>query len=71
MKYKLTQKQYEFFTKLKPLLQNSGVPPSFNEISSETGRIKSEVHRYCHALRERGYIDFIDGRARTMILLED
>lgn len=53
-------------------LTADGVPPSYDAIRVEMGlRSKSNVHRLLTCLKERGIVDWRDGQAHSLSLVED
>lgn len=70
MTYGLTGRQAEVYEFVRAASEN-GVPPSFEEIGIAVGiRSKSQVHAVMTALKERGHIDWIPNRARSLIVRE-
>lgn len=43
-----------------------GVAPSYAELADELNMVVSSVHRVLHSLRERGLIEMMPNRARTV-----
>lgn len=72
MQYSLTAKQAALLAFIKQYMRESGgVPPSFAEMCEGVGLAsKSGVHRLLHGLKERGHIDMMQNRARSLVLLE-
>ncbi|MFK8251548.1 transcriptional repressor LexA [Ancylobacter terrae] len=63
----LTRKQYELLRFINERLQESGVPPSFEEMKDALDlRSKSGIHRLITALEERGFIRRLPNRARAL-----
>ena len=66
----LTRKQHELLTFINDRLQESGVPPSFEEMKDALDlRSKSGIHRLITALEERGFIRRLPNRARALEVL--
>lgn len=66
----LTEKQRELLLLIHSRLQESGVPPSFDEMRKTLGlRSKSGVHRLVQALEERGFLRRLPRRARALEVL--
>lgn len=65
----LTQRQADMLDIIRRRLEHSEVGPNYDEIAAEMGIVKSGVHRMAVALKERGYITFMPGRARSIRLL--
>lgn len=62
----LTPMQAKALAAIRKRIEQS-VSPSYDEIGFELGiRSRSGVSRVVHALRERGLIDFIPGKQRTI-----
>lgn len=72
MSYAMTRKQKEAYDYIAACLQDTGVPPSFQEITDALGlRSKSGTHRIITALEERGKIVRLPNRARSIALADD
>jgi repressor LexA len=66
----LTKKQSELLRFIHERLQESGVPPSFDEMKEALDlRSKSGIHRLILALEERGFIRRLPNRARALEVL--
>ena len=66
----LTKKQSELLRFIHERLQDSGVPPSFDEMKEALGlRSKSGIHRLILALEERNFIRRLPNRARAIEVL--
>ena len=66
----LTRKQSELLRFIHERLQDSGVPPSFDEMKEALDlRSKSGIHRLIMALEERGFIRRLANRARAIEVL--
>src|SRR5271165_4212306 len=66
----LTKKQSELLRFIHERLQESGVPPSFDEMKEALDlRSKSGIHRLIMALEERGFIRRLANRARAIEVL--
>jgi len=66
----LTKKQSELLRFIHERLQESGVPPSFDEMKDALDlRSKSGIHRLIMALEERGFIRRLANRARAIEVL--
>ncbi|WP_334176455.1 transcriptional repressor LexA [Pseudoxanthobacter sp.] len=66
----LTRKQYELLMFIHERLQESGVPPSFEEMKDALDlRSKSGIHRLITALEERGFVRRLPNRARALEVL--
>jgi repressor LexA len=67
----LTQKQKELLLFIHTRLQESGVPPSFDEMKDALElRSKSGIHRLITALEERGFIRRLPHRARALEVIK-
>jgi repressor LexA len=63
----LTQKQKDLLLFIHQRLQESGVPPSFDEMKEALDlKSKSGIHRLITALEERGFIRRLPHRARAL-----
>jgi repressor LexA len=67
----LTQKQKELLVFIHERLQDSGVPPSFDEMKDALElKSKSGIHRLITALVERGFIRRLPHRARALEVIK-
>lgn len=67
----LTRKQHELLMFIAERMQESGVPPSFEEMKEALDlRSKSGIHRLITALEERGFIRRLPNRARALEILK-
>jgi len=63
----LTRKQIELLRFINETLQETGVPPSFDEMKEALQlKSKSGIHRLILALEERGFIRRLPNRARAL-----
>ncbi len=63
----LTRKQYDLLRFIHERVQETGVPPSFDEMKEALDlRSKSGIHRLITALEERGFIRRLPNRARAL-----
>lgn len=63
----LTKKQYELLLYIHERLQESGIPPSFDEMKQALDLAsKSGVHRLIKGLEERGFVRRLPNRARAL-----
>jgi repressor LexA len=66
----LTQKQKDLLVFINARLQETGVPPSFDEMKDALSlKSKSGIHRLITALEERGFIRRLPHRARALEVL--
>ena len=66
----LTRKQSELLRLINDRLQETGVPPSFDEMKDALElKSKSGIHRLILALEERGFIRRLPNRARALEVL--
>ena len=66
----LTASQRRMLDFLNTFIMRRGISPSYAEMQEALGyKSKASIARYLYALRERGYIDFAPGRARTIAVL--
>jgi len=66
----LTAKQHELLRFIHERLQETGVPPSFDEMKEALDlKSKSGIHRLIMALEERGFIRRLPNRARAVEVL--
>lgn len=67
----LTKKQMDLLAFINTRVQQSGVPPSFDEMKEALDlRSKSGIHRLITALEERGFIRRLAHRARALEILK-
>jgi repressor LexA len=67
----LTPKQKELLLYIHERLQETGVPPSFDEMKEALDlRSKSGIHRLITALEERGFIRRLPHRARALEIVK-
>ncbi len=66
----LTRKQHDLLMFIHGRLQETGVPPSFDEMKDALDlKSKSGIHRLITALEERGFIRRLPNRARALEIL--
>jgi repressor LexA len=66
----LTAPQKRMLDFLNTFIMRKGISPSYAEMQEALSyKSKASVSRYLYALRERGYIDFAPGKARTIAVL--
>ena len=66
----LTRKQLELLQFIQQRMQESGVPPSFDEMKDALDlKSKSGIHRLIMALEERGFLRRLPNRARAIEIL--
>lgn len=67
----LTRKQHQLLTYIDNHLNDSGVPPSYDEMKDALGlKSKSGIHRLISALEERGFIRRLPHKARALEVLK-
>jgi len=67
----LTQKQKDLLMLIHARLQQTGVPPSFDEMKEALDlKSKSGIHRLITALEERGFIRRLPNRARALEVIK-
>ncbi|MDX2156213.1 MAG: transcriptional repressor LexA [Hyphomicrobiaceae bacterium] len=67
----LTSKQKELLIYIHKCVQETGVPPSFDEMKSALDlRSKSGIHRLITALEERGFVRRLPHRARALEIIK-
>lgn len=70
-KFNLTTMQKKAYVFIKDYIEEHDQAPSFDEIMVGVGlKSKSGVHRLVYALKDRGWIDFIMYRKRSIVILE-
>ena len=72
MTHGMTKKQSDCFSFIKHYLSVNGIPPSVDEMRAGLGlKSKSGVHRLLNGLRERGLVDWLPNRARSIYLVDE
>ncbi len=67
----LTKKQRDLLLFIHEHMEDSDVPPSFEEMKNALGlKSKSGIHRLISALEERGYIERLPHRARALRVVQ-
>ena len=67
----LTKKQLELLVFLEEKMNNSIIPPSFEEMKVALNlKSKSGIHRLITALEERGFLRRLPHRARSIEILK-
>lgn len=66
----LTQRQEEVLDTLRRLIDTSGHPPTTRELAAELGIRSSAVHGYLTRLRALGMVDWAEGKARTLRVID-
>lgn len=70
---KISREQYELnlemtYQFIKEFLKKNGYSPSIREIANNTNRSTDTIFNHIYILKEKGKIDFIEGKARTIRL---
>ena len=69
--YGMTKRQFELFEYLKARDARGELSPTFREMRDALGmRSASSIHYMVKALKERGMIDYIHSRARSITVLK-
>lgn len=67
----LTRAQQEVLSYISNHIDEYGHSPRFEEIKTYLGlKSKSGVHRLIYSLKERGFVDFLPHKARSIIILK-
>lgn len=70
MKYTLTKKQQRAYEFISAYIAENGHAPSFENIKLGLGlKSKNTVYILVHGMRERGWIEFLPYRRRSLTLL--
>ncbi|MBP2303308.1 LexA family protein [Azospirillum picis] len=69
--YGLTPRQRDCLYAIAEMTRATGVCPTYAEIGAELGLVKSNVHRLVHGLRERGWVEVLPNRKRSIALLRE
>jgi SOS-response transcriptional repressor LexA len=72
VQYSLMPKQAELLAFIKKhMAESGGIAPSYDEMLAGTGQLsKSGINRLLKGLKERGHIDMMHNRRRSIVLLE-
>ena len=63
----ITKKQYQLLDFIDKRIQETGIPPSYDEMLEEVGiKSKSGIHRLIKSLEERGFIRRLPHKARAI-----
>jgi repressor LexA len=66
----LTPKMKKILHEIQAFNESNGYSPSYEELKQLIGlKSKSNIHRYVHTLKKRGYIDFLPAQSRSMVIL--
>ena len=66
----LTPRMKIILQQIQAFSKANGYAPSYEELKQLTGfKSKSNIHRYIHALKKRGYVDFLPAHSRTLRIL--
>jgi repressor LexA len=66
----MTKKQKETLDFIREFWADKGYAPSYDDIADAVGlRSKSGINRLISALKERGWIDYIPNKARSIRVL--
>lgn len=64
----VAEREKAVFQFIKNFLKKNGFAPNFREIAAELGCSVSQSYYTCRKLREKGFISFLDGKNRTIII---
>lgn len=62
----LTKKQQKLYDVIKKYIEENTYSPTMVELAKMTGVTLEPIHIMLVRMRERGYIDFQDGKPRTI-----
>lgn len=69
-KYALTMRQKDAYDFIIAYTKANGFSPTYEEIREDLElNSVSGVHRLCYGLKERGWIDFLPSRSRSITVL--
>ena len=69
---KLTNAQNEVYNAIKKYMSKNGFSPSVRDICKITGKTSTDtVYESLKILRRKGYINFVDGIARSITIISD
>jgi repressor LexA len=67
----LTKRQYKYYRIIKEYIQTNGFSPTIREINEMVGVSSSATtNDMLYRLKEKGYINFIPRKARTITLCD-
>jgi SOS-response transcriptional repressor LexA len=64
----IAEREKAAFQFIKDFLKKNGFAPNFREIASELNCSVSAGYYTCRNLREKGLINFLEGKNRTIII---
>jgi repressor LexA len=65
----ITRKQIEILHCIDNFIKENGYSPSIRDLCNLSGRTSpATIHMYIRCLREKGYIDYVDGLARSIVI---
>ena len=69
MAKEITEKQIEMLHCINDFIKDNGYSPSIRDLCNLSGRTSpATIHMYIRTLRTKGYIDYIDGIARSIVV---
>jgi len=66
----LTKAQEKMYYLVKDTIEANGYSPSFRELAKLNNSSVSTIQFHLIRLREKGYINYIDGKNRTLTILK-
>lgn len=66
----LTKAQEKMYYLIKETIEANGYSPSFRELAKLNNSSVSTIQFHLIRLREKGYINYIDGKNRTLTILK-
>tara|TARA_R100001509_G_C4813461_1_gene197224 strand:+ start:305 stop:517 length:213 start_codon:yes stop_codon:yes gene_type:complete len=66
----MTKRQAEALSFLKKFWAENGYSPSYRDIANELSINDSSAHSLINGLKDRGYVEVMTGRARSIKLTE-
>ena len=66
----LTKAQEKMYYLIKDTIEENGYSPSFRELAKLNNSSVSTIQFHIIRLREKGYINYIDGKNRTLTILK-
>lgn len=67
----LTIKQKEVYDFICKYIKNYGYSPSVRDISKVFNHSTATIHSHLLTLKEKGYIDYVEGKARTIKIINN
>jgi len=68
----MTRYQYNVYKAIKEFVKDHQYAPSFRELCDMTGKKSiGTIQTHLNNLKKQGYIDYIEGKSRTIKIIKD